>query len=105
MKTLIKNGKIIKKDNHCVPAAIWIEEGIIRGMSKTFPETDFDEVIDAKEQLITPGLVNMKYRASENQALNTKKQLKRVVGQQLVVGSQQFAQCLTLTQFLIHQKN
>ncbi len=59
MKTLIKNGKIIKKDNHCVPAAIWIEDGIIRGIGTEFPETDFDEVIDAKEQLITPGLVDV----------------------------------------------
>ena len=59
MKTLIKNGKIIKKDNHCVPAAIWIEEGIIRGIGTAFPEIDFDEVIDAKEQLITPGLVDV----------------------------------------------
>ena len=38
MKTLIKNGKIIKKDNHCVPAAIWIEEGIIRGSVQHFPK-------------------------------------------------------------------
>ena len=28
MKTLIKNGKIIADGDHCIPAEIWIEDGI-----------------------------------------------------------------------------
>ncbi len=57
MKTLIKNGKN-QKQSLCSCSNL-IEDGIIRGIGTAFPETDFDEVIDAKEQLITPGLVDV----------------------------------------------
>lgn len=59
MKTLIKNGQIIKKDNQCVLAAIWIEDGKIRGIGSDFSDIAFDQIIDAKQQLITAGLVDV----------------------------------------------
>ncbi|MBO0469321.1 dihydroorotase [Enterococcus sp. DIV0242_7C1] len=59
MKTLIKNGKIIKKDNQLIPAEIWIEDKKIKAIGTTFDEAMFDEVFDAKGQLITPGLVDV----------------------------------------------
>ena len=39
MKTLIKNGKIIADGDHCIPAEIWIEDGIIQAIGTTFSET------------------------------------------------------------------
>ena len=36
MKTLIKNGKIIADGDHCIPAEIWIEDGIIQAIGTTF---------------------------------------------------------------------
>ncbi|MFV0559542.1 MAG: dihydroorotase [Enterococcus sp.] len=59
MKTLIKNGQIVTRENQLTPAAIWIEAGIIKAIGTEFPETEFDEVFDAKGQLITPGLVDV----------------------------------------------
>lgn len=59
MKTLIKNGKIIVRQNQTVPASIWIEDGVIRAIGTHFAEEGFDEVYDAKNQLITPGLVDV----------------------------------------------
>jgi dihydroorotase len=59
MKTLIKNGKIIKKDNQLIPAEIWIEDEKIKAIGTSFDEEMFDEVYDAKGQLITPGLVDV----------------------------------------------
>lgn len=59
MKTLIKNGKIIKKDNQLIPAEIWIEDKKIKAIGTAFDEAMFDEVFDAKGQLITPGLVDV----------------------------------------------
>lgn len=59
MKTLIKNGKIVKKGNQLVPAALWLEDGVIQAIGQSFEETNFDRIYDAKEQLITPGLVDV----------------------------------------------
>ncbi|MGX7172701.1 dihydroorotase [Enterococcus ratti] len=59
MKTLIKNGQINTRKNETVPAEIWIEEGKIKAIGKSFPEAEFDEVFDAKGQLITQGLVDV----------------------------------------------
>lgn len=59
MKTLIKNGQIITRKNETTPAEIWIEEGKIKAIGTGFSETEFDEVFDAKGQLITPGLVDV----------------------------------------------
>ncbi|MFD2305531.1 dihydroorotase [Enterococcus termitis] len=59
MKTLIKNGKIIKKGNQLIPAEIWIEDEKIKAIGTSFDEELFDEVYDAKGQLITPGLVDV----------------------------------------------
>lgn len=59
MKTLIKNGKIVKKNNELIDAAIWIEDKVIKAIGQSFDEGDFDQVYDAKGQLITPGLVDV----------------------------------------------
>lgn len=59
MKTLIKNGQINTRKNMTTPAEIWIEDGRIKAMGTGFSEAEFDEVFDAKGQLITPGLVDV----------------------------------------------
>ncbi|MHC5217401.1 dihydroorotase [Enterococcus sp. LJL128] len=59
MKTLIKNGKIVVKDNQVTAAAVWIEDGKIAAIGQAFEEADFDQVYDAQGQLITPGLVDV----------------------------------------------
>ncbi|EOS7733668.1 dihydroorotase [Enterococcus hirae] len=59
MKTLIKNGQINTRKNETTPAEIWIENGKIKAIGGGFSEAEFDEVFDAKGQLITPGLVDV----------------------------------------------
>ena len=59
MKTLIKNGQINTRKNMTIPAEIWIEDGRIKAIGTGFSEAEFDEVFDAKGQLITPGLVDV----------------------------------------------
>lgn len=59
MKTLIKNGQINTRKNETTPAEIWIENGKIKAIGEKFSEAEFDEVFDAKGQLITPGLVDV----------------------------------------------
>lgn len=59
MKTLIKNGKIVTKDNQMMACDLWLENGIISGIGKDFSEITFDQEYDANNQLITPGLVDV----------------------------------------------
>ncbi|MCZ4355994.1 MULTISPECIES: dihydroorotase [Enterococcus] len=59
MKTLIKNGQINTRKNMTTPAEIWIEDGRIKAIGTGLSEAEFDEVFDAKGQLITPGLVDV----------------------------------------------
>lgn len=59
MKTLIKNGKIVKKENELISVAIWIEDGIIKAIGTQFDENEFDEIYNANGHLITPGLVDV----------------------------------------------
>ncbi|EME8100804.1 dihydroorotase [Enterococcus faecium] len=59
MKTLIKNGQINTRKNMTTPAEIWIEDGRIKAIGTGFSEAEFDEVFDAKGQLIIPGLVDV----------------------------------------------
>ncbi|MFQ7237307.1 MAG: dihydroorotase, partial [Enterococcus hulanensis] len=59
MKTLIKNGKIVTKDNQTITCDLWLEDGIITGIGKDFSDMTFDQVYDAKNQLVTPGLVDV----------------------------------------------
>ncbi|MCX3979329.1 dihydroorotase [Enterococcus faecium] len=59
MKTLIKNCQINTRKNMTTPAEIWIEDGRIKAIGTGFSEAEFDEVFDAKGQLITPGLVDV----------------------------------------------
>lgn len=60
MKTLIKNGRVVTSRNQLIPIDVWIEEGKIKGLGQ-FTETaeSFEQVIDAKNGLITPGLVDV----------------------------------------------
>lgn len=58
MKTLIKTVRSIH-ENMTTPAEIWIEDGRIKAIGTGFSEAEFDEVFDAKGQLITPGLVDV----------------------------------------------
>ncbi|MGX7023764.1 dihydroorotase [Vagococcus hydrophili] len=60
MKTLIKNGYIVTKDNKLNQVDIWLEDSKIKAIGQLEKEgIDFDEVIDAKAGLITPGLVDV----------------------------------------------
>ncbi|MBM7709469.1 dihydroorotase [Enterococcus lemanii] len=59
MNTLIKNGKIISHDNELTTVDLWIKEGKIHAIGEAFEETTFDKVIDAKGNLVTPGLVDV----------------------------------------------
>lgn len=59
MKVLIKNGKIAGKGNQLIDADVCLEDGIIAGIGKSFADLEFDEVYDAKGQLVTPGLVDV----------------------------------------------
>ena len=59
MNTLIKNGKIISHDNQLTPVSVWIKEGRIHAIGEEFDTESFDQVVDAKGQLITPGLVDV----------------------------------------------
>lgn len=59
MKTLIKNGKIISYENELIPADLWLEEGKIKAIGTGFADEGFEEVFDAKGQLITQGLVDV----------------------------------------------
>lgn len=59
MKVLIKNGKIAGKGNQLIDADVWLEDGMIAGIGQSFADLEFDEVYDAKGQLVTPGLVDV----------------------------------------------
>lgn len=59
MKILIKNGKIIKKDNQLTSAEIWIEDGKVKAIGEAFEECTFEKVYDAKGHLMTAGLVDV----------------------------------------------
>ena len=60
MKTLIKNGYMVEQGNVLNQVDVWIEEGVIKGLGHFSNENlSFDQVIDAKQGLITPGLVDV----------------------------------------------
>ena len=59
MNTRIKNGKIISHDNQLTAVDVWIKDGKIHAIGESFENEQFDEVVDAKGQLITPGLVDV----------------------------------------------
>lgn len=92
MKTLIKNGKIIKKENQLIEAALWLENGVIHAIGESFDEADFEQVFDANGQLIRQAWWMCMFTL-ENQALRIKKRLKRVVKLLLAVVLLRFAQC------------
>src|SRR5699024_8746337 len=59
MQTLIKNGQILSHDNQLIPAAIWIKDDKIYAIGEQFEEADFEQVIDAKNQFVCQGLVDV----------------------------------------------
>ena len=59
MKTLLKNGRIVTKENTCHPVDIWIEDQKVFAIGLDFAEKDFDQVIDLKGKLVMPGLVDV----------------------------------------------
>lgn len=59
MKTLLKNGRIVTKENTCQPVDIWIEDQKVFAIGLDFAEKDFDQVIDLKGKLVMPGLVDV----------------------------------------------
>ncbi|MEG2254285.1 MAG: dihydroorotase [Vagococcus sp.] len=60
MKTLIKNGYMVEQGNVLNQVDVWIEEGVIKGLGHFSNENlSFDQVIDANQGLITPGLVDV----------------------------------------------
>ena len=59
MNTLIKNGRIVSHDNELTTVDIWIKEGKIHAIGESFNAETFEQVIDAKGQFITPGLVDV----------------------------------------------
>ena len=59
MKTLLKNGRMVIKENSCHQVAIWIEDQKVFAIGLDFAEKDFDQVIDLKGKLVMPGLVDV----------------------------------------------
>ena len=60
MKTLIKNGFIVERENELNQVDVWIEEGKIKALGHFDSEVQsFDNIIDAKGGLIAPGLVDV----------------------------------------------
>ncbi|KAF1301502.1 dihydroorotase [Enterococcus saccharolyticus] len=59
MSTLIKNGKIVSHKNELTTVDVWIKDGKIHAIGEDFNAADFETVVDAKGQLITPGLVDV----------------------------------------------
>lgn len=56
MKTLIKNGFIVERENELNQVDVWIEEGKIKALGHFDSEVlSFDNIIDAKGGLIALG--------------------------------------------------
>ena len=57
MKTLLKNGRMVTKENTCHQVDIWVEDKKVFAIGLDFAEKDFDQVIDLKGKLVrTPCL-------------------------------------------------
>lgn len=59
MNLLIKNSRIISHDNQLTPVQIWVKDQVIHAIGEQFDEKTFDQIIDAKGQLVTQGLVDV----------------------------------------------
>lgn len=61
MNLLIKNGQMIDRHNELIPTDIWVKNGKIKaiGVGLSSATLTFDQVIDVKGGLITPGLVDV----------------------------------------------
>jgi len=59
MDLLIKNACMIIHDNQLNAVAIWIKDERIHAIGKNFDEGSFEQIIDAKNQLVTQGLVDV----------------------------------------------
>ena len=72
--------------------ALWLENGVIHAIGESFDEADFEQVFDAKGQLITPGLVDVHVHFREP-GFTYKETIKTVVKLLLAVVLLRFAQC------------
>lgn len=59
MDLLIKNGRIVSHENQLIAVQLWIRDQVIYAIGEQFDEQFFDQVIDAKGQLVTQGLVDV----------------------------------------------
>jgi len=59
MDLLIKNGRMISHDNQLISVQLWVKDQFIHAIGKSFDEGLFDQIIDAKNQLVTQGLVDV----------------------------------------------
>lgn len=57
MKVLIKNAKIVN-ENQIIESDLLIENDIISKVSANIPETEADQVIDAKGKYLLPGIID-----------------------------------------------
>lgn len=61
MNTLLKNGRMINKDNELICTDIWIEDEVIKAFGIDFEKSgfDFEQIVDLEGHLVTPGLVDL----------------------------------------------
>lgn len=61
MNILLKNGKMINKDNTLLATDIWIEDGMVKAFGIDFEKSgfDFEQIIDLEGHLVTPGLIDL----------------------------------------------
>ena len=58
MQTLIKNIRLVEKDNTTVPAELWLDGKILKAIGTNF-SGDFEQVIDGKNAVVVPGFVDV----------------------------------------------
>lgn len=56
---LIRNARIVQRDNQLKDVDVWIESGVIKAIGQQLTLEGEHEVIDAKKRLLTPGLVDV----------------------------------------------
>ena len=58
MQTLIRNIRLVEKDNTTVPAELWLDGKILKAIGTNF-SGDFEQVIDGKNAVVVPGFVDV----------------------------------------------
>lgn len=59
MATILKNGKLLNQEGQLIYSDVKIEDGKVSEIQANLPVTEQDEVIDVKNQLVAPGLVDL----------------------------------------------